>query len=141
MFEHNAVVRIFNSNTEAETSITELQRARFGMKKLSIVGKDYHTEEHVVGNHNAVDRMKVWGKQGAFWGGLWGLLFGSALFVARVVHSGGWSFYAAAFSAICSSVLIPENHRLKVFLKSSFRTCTRVCNSRCAPRWVQLLLG
>ena len=25
--------------------------------------------------------MKVWGKQGAFWGGFWGLLFGSALFV------------------------------------------------------------
>ena len=25
--------------------------------------------------------MKVWGKQGAFWGGFWGMLFGSALFV------------------------------------------------------------
>ena len=51
------------------------------MKKLSIVGKDYHTEEHVVGYYNAGDRMKVWGKLGAFWGGFWGLLFGSALFV------------------------------------------------------------
>jgi hypothetical protein len=26
------------------------------MKKLSIVGKDYHTEEHVVGYYNAGDR-------------------------------------------------------------------------------------
>ncbi|MBK9797666.1 MAG: DUF1269 domain-containing protein [Holophagaceae bacterium] len=51
------------------------------MKKLSIVGKDYHTEEHVIGYYNAGDRMKVWGKLGAFWGGFWGLLFGSALFV------------------------------------------------------------
>ena len=25
--------------------------------------------------------MMVWGKRGAFWGGLWALLFGSALFV------------------------------------------------------------
>ena len=25
--------------------------------------------------------MKAWGKTGAFWGGFWGLLFGSALFV------------------------------------------------------------
>ena len=25
--------------------------------------------------------MKGWGKTGAFWGGLWGMLFGSALFV------------------------------------------------------------
>jgi uncharacterized membrane protein len=81
MAENNAVVGIFNSHTEAEKSIKELQKAGFDMKKLSIVGKDYHTEEHVVGYYNAGDRMKVWGKLGAFWGGFWGLLFGSALFV------------------------------------------------------------
>jgi len=28
------------------------------MKKLSVVGKDYHTEENVVGFYNAGDRMK-----------------------------------------------------------------------------------
>jgi hypothetical protein len=50
------------------------------MKKLSIVGKDYHTEEHVVGYYNAGDRMKRWGRTGAFWGGFWGLLLGSAFF-------------------------------------------------------------
>lgn len=48
------------------------------MKKLSVVGKDYHTEENVVGFYTAGDRMKFWGKLGAFWGGLWGILFGSA---------------------------------------------------------------
>jgi uncharacterized membrane protein len=81
MSENNAVVGIFNSHTEAEKSIKELQKAGFDMKKLSIVGKDYHTEEHVIGYYNAGDRMKVWGKLGAFWGGFWGLLFGSALFI------------------------------------------------------------
>src|ERR1035437_6469507 len=81
MSEHNAVVGIFNSHTEAETSINELQRSGFDMKKLSIVGKDYHTEEHVVGYYNAGERMKFWGKLGAFWGGFWGLLFGSAFFM------------------------------------------------------------
>ena len=50
------------------------------MKTLSIVGKDYHTDESVVGYYNAGDRMKYWGKQGAFWGGLWGMLFGAAFF-------------------------------------------------------------
>lgn len=50
------------------------------MTKLSIVGRDYHTDEHVVGYYNAGDRMMYWGKQGAFWGGLWGMLFGSAFF-------------------------------------------------------------
>jgi hypothetical protein len=35
----------------------------------------------VIGYYNAGDRMKHWGKLGAFWGGLWGLLFGSAFFL------------------------------------------------------------
>jgi hypothetical protein len=50
------------------------------MKRLSIVGKDYHTDEHIVGYYNTGDRMRYWGKLGAFWGGLWGFLFGSAFF-------------------------------------------------------------
>ena len=78
--ENGAVVGIYSSHTAAEASIKELQRSGFDMKRLSIVGKDYHTEEHVVGYYNTGDRVKVWGKLGAFWGGLWGLLFGSALF-------------------------------------------------------------
>jgi len=51
------------------------------MRKLSIVGKGYHTDEQVVGYYNTGDRMKYWGKTGAFWGGFWGLLFGSAFFM------------------------------------------------------------
>ncbi|HLO19164.1 MAG TPA: hypothetical protein VK192_01560, partial [Sphingomicrobium sp.] len=43
-----------------------LQRSGFDMKKLSIVGKDYHTEEHVVGYYNVGDRMKVWANWGHF---------------------------------------------------------------------------
>ncbi len=35
----------------------------------------------MVGYYNTGDRMKYWGKVGAFWGGFWGLLFGSALFM------------------------------------------------------------
>jgi uncharacterized membrane protein len=79
--KHNAVVAIYKSHDEAETAIKELQHSGFDMKKLSIVGRDYHTDEHVVGYYNAGDRMQYWGKQGAFWGGIWGLLFGSAFFL------------------------------------------------------------
>ena len=81
MAKNNAVVGVYGSHIKAEASIKELQRSGFDMKKLSIVGKDYHTEEHVIGYYNAGDRMKVWGKLGAFWGGLWGMLFGSAFFL------------------------------------------------------------
>jgi hypothetical protein len=73
-------VAIYKSHSEAEIAVKELQRSGFDMKKLSIVGRDYHTDENVVGYYNAGDRMKYWGKAGAFWGGIWGLLFGSAFF-------------------------------------------------------------
>jgi len=80
MSEKNAVVAIYENHAQAEDALKELQRSGFDMKRLSIVGKDYHTEEHVVGYYNAGDRMKRWGKSGAFWGGIWGLLIGSAFF-------------------------------------------------------------
>jgi uncharacterized membrane protein len=80
MSEKNSVVSIYNTHTEAEDAVKELQKAGFEMKKLSIVGKDYHSDEHVVGYYNTGDRVKYWGKLGAFWGGLWGFLFGSAFF-------------------------------------------------------------
>ena len=80
MSKKNAAVAVYNVHTEAENAIKELQKAGIDMKKLSIIGRDYHAEENVVGYYNAGDRMKFWGKLGAFWGGLWGLLFGSALF-------------------------------------------------------------
>jgi hypothetical protein len=80
MEDTNAVVAVFDTHPEADEAVRELQKSGFDMKKLSVVGKDYHTEEHVVGYYNAGDRMKHWGKLGAFWGGLWGLLFGAAFF-------------------------------------------------------------
>jgi hypothetical protein len=80
MAKENAAIAIYNTHIEAESAIKKLQKSGIDMKKLSILGKDYHAEENVVGYYNAGDRMKFWGKLGAFWGGLWGLLFGSALF-------------------------------------------------------------
>ena len=80
MTKNNSVVAVFKSHTEAETAVKELQQSGFDMKKLSIVGRDYHTDENVVGYYNNGDRMKYWGKLGAFWGGFWGVLFGSAFF-------------------------------------------------------------
>ena len=65
----NAVVAIYDSHSQAEEAVNELQRSGIDMKKLSIVGRDYHTEEHVVGYYNTGDHMKYWGKLGAFWAG------------------------------------------------------------------------
>lgn len=80
MAENNAVVRVYDPHTEAKLTIKQLQRSGFDMSKLSIVGKDYHTEERAIGSYNAGDRLKVWGELASFWGGLSGLLFGSGFF-------------------------------------------------------------
>ena len=77
----NSVVAVYRTHTEADQAVKELQRGGVDMHKLSIVGKGYHTDEHAVGYYNTGDRMKHWGKLGAFWGGFWGLLFGSAFFM------------------------------------------------------------
>ena len=81
MTKTQPVVGVYDTHKEAEEVIKELHASGFDMKKLSIVGRDHHTDEHVIGYYNAGDRMKYWGKAGAFWGGMWGLLFGSAFFL------------------------------------------------------------
>ena len=76
-----AVVAVFETHAAAEQAVRDVQRAGFDMTRLSIVAKDYQTKEEVVGYYSTGGRMKAWGKSGAFWGGLWGMLFGSAFFV------------------------------------------------------------
>jgi hypothetical protein len=80
MNPNESIIAIYPSHPAAEAAIKELQHSGFDMKQLSIVGRDYHTDEHVVGYYNAGDRMRAWGKRGAFWGWIWGCLFGSAFF-------------------------------------------------------------
>jgi hypothetical protein len=71
----------FNTRIEAEARSRELEQSSFGRKMLSTGATDSQTEEHVVGHKNIGERIMSWGKHDAFWGGLWGMLFGSALFV------------------------------------------------------------
>ncbi len=81
MERENAVVATYHTHVDAEAAVKDLQKAGYDMTKLSIVGKDFHTEEHVTGYYSTGDRMKYWGKLGAFWGGIWSLLFGTAFFL------------------------------------------------------------
>jgi hypothetical protein len=83
MSVNNIVIAVYNAHTGAEQAVKELQSAGFDMKKLSIVAKNPHAEEHVVGFYKTGDRIKYWAETGALWGGLWGgLLFGAAAFFA-----------------------------------------------------------
>jgi len=87
----NSVVAIYNTHTEAEEAVKELEKSGFDMKKLSIIGKDYHAEEHVVGYYNTGERVKYWGKLGAFWGGGFGDYSSDRLFSSSRVSAPLWS--------------------------------------------------
>lgn len=83
----DTVLAVYRTQAEAQGAVKALQHASFDMRKLSIIGRDYHTEQDILGYYNMGDRARFWGKLGAFWGGLAGLLFGSAfLFIPVVGH-------------------------------------------------------
>jgi hypothetical protein len=102
------VIAVYNSHTEAEQAVAKLSAASFDITKISIIGKDYHTEEKVVGYYSTGDRMKSWGGLGAFWGGIWGLLFGAGFFlvpgIGPVLVAG--PFLAALLGALESAVVV-----------------------------------
>ncbi|PXX50588.1 MULTISPECIES: hypothetical protein [Aquitalea] len=81
MEQHQPSVFIYPTHAEAEQAIRILDRAGFDIKQLSIIGKGYHSEEHPVGFYTTGEKIKTWGGVGAFWGGLWGLLFAPAVFL------------------------------------------------------------
>ncbi len=108
MTDTNAVIAVYDNHLAAEEAVKELQKSGFDMKKLSVVGKDYHTDQQVVGYYNAGDRMKYWGKQGAFWGGFWGLLFGAAFFWVPAIGPVlvGGSLVAAIVAGLENAVVV-----------------------------------
>ena len=79
--EENSVVAIFGEHLGAENALRALKKEGFDLKRFSIVGQDLQTEDNVIGFYSTGDRMKYWGKTGAFWGGLWGLLMGAAFLI------------------------------------------------------------
>jgi hypothetical protein len=48
MSTQNSVVAVFRTHTEADQAVKDLQRGGVDMRKLSVVGKGYHSDEHPV---------------------------------------------------------------------------------------------
>jgi hypothetical protein len=103
-----AAVAVFEQHADAEDAVRTLERAGIALEKMSIVARGYEAREHVVGYYNTGDRVKFWGGNGALWGGIWGLLLGSAFLtipgVGPVIVAG--PFVAAIASALESAVII-----------------------------------
>jgi hypothetical protein len=79
--DQSSAVAVFSDHSGAENAIRTLKNSGFDITKLSVLGKDFPSEDNVVGIYGAGDRLKYWGKMGAFWGGMWSLLPGSAFLI------------------------------------------------------------
>jgi len=130
MLKEKVIVTGFRSHTEAESAVKALEVSGFDMKELSIVARDFQSEEQILGYYNSGDRVQYWGTQGVFWGALWGSLSGSAFFwipgVGPLVVAGpltAWIVSAlegalvvggiSAFGAALYSVGIPKDSLLE----------------------------
>ncbi|WP_213953426.1 DUF1269 domain-containing protein [Variovorax sp. dw_954] len=99
---------IFETRVQAEDAIYALSESGFDVKKLSLVGRGYHSEEHPMGFYTVADKIKAWGGAGAFWGGIWGLLLAPAVFILPglgLVAMAG-PVVAALVSALEGAVLV-----------------------------------
>ncbi|MFM0198032.1 general stress protein [Paraburkholderia strydomiana] len=85
MTPYDVVIAVFDDHRKTDAAVRKLIDSGFDMQNFSVVGKGYHTEEKIVGLYTIGDRMKMWGKYGAFWGGLWGLLMGGVFLTIPVV--------------------------------------------------------
>ena len=128
--QESSVVAIYDSHDTAESAVRVLPQAGIDMTRLSIVGKNFHSEEHATGFYTAGDRMKFWGGRGAVWGGLWGMLFGGAFFfipaigpiiamgplvgfIAGALEGAVVGGAAGVFGAALASAGIPEQSVIK----------------------------
>lgn len=99
---------VFDTHSAAEAAIRTLGQSGFDMKKLSLVGKGYHSEEKPMGFYTTGDRIKAWGSTGAFWGGIWGLLLAPAVFVLPGLGVVGMAgpFVATLIGALEGAVVV-----------------------------------
>ena len=106
MPEHETVVAVYATHDAAEVALRKVAENGLDMKHFSIVGRGYHTEEKALGFYSTGDRVQFWGSRGAYWGGLWGLLFGGMMLtipaVGPVMVVG--SLAAAVFAAVTGAI-------------------------------------
>ena len=83
-FSHS-IVAVFDDHDQADAAVKALAASGFALRRLSVVGKGFHTSETATGFYNTGDRIRFWGSRGAFWGSLWGLFMGGLYATVPVV--------------------------------------------------------
>jgi len=73
------IIAVLRDKQRAQQVVEELNEQDFPMDSISMLGRASASGDDLLGiSYSSVgERMKSWGKMGAFWGGLWGLLTGA----------------------------------------------------------------
>jgi hypothetical protein len=94
----DATVGVYVTEADLTSAIKHLEREKYDMSRISVLGKGMSEERHIVGFDTPGKHMARWAK----WGGFWGWLFGAFFFVPGIgnVAIGGYLVYLLAGAAI-----------------------------------------
>lgn len=85
MRDRNVCIAIVDEHQQVQSVLEWLLNAGFDAAQISIIGKDHPNDKHVHGYFTTGDQVTFWGGQGAFWGGIMGVLAGAGfLFVPGI---------------------------------------------------------
>ena len=80
-----AVVAGYRSHYDAEKAVRLLGKGGLPMNKVSIIGRNFETREDVQGFYRPADAALEGAEAGAWYGGLFGLLLGTGMFILPVL--------------------------------------------------------
>lgn len=74
------IVAVYRNEIEAKDVLKRLMDMNCPMDMISVLGQIHASGDDTLGIYhlNIGERIQAWGKYGAFWGGLWGVLVGAA---------------------------------------------------------------
>jgi uncharacterized membrane protein len=75
-----SLVKVYDNYEDAAKTVNTLLHNGVLKKYISVIGKGEQEEQNEFEYKKDAENMIFWGEQGAFWGGLWGLLMGGILF-------------------------------------------------------------
>ncbi|MGD2073889.1 MAG: hypothetical protein PVI91_05550 [Gammaproteobacteria bacterium] len=73
------ILGLFDDEARAERALRNLIEHNFPMDMISVLGRAQSSGDDPLGLYYTTpgERIRGWGKMGAFWGGVWGLLSGA----------------------------------------------------------------
>lgn len=115
---HDTLIAAFNEYQQADAVVEKIIEGGFNLKNFSLVGKGYPSRGQLMNFYRVVDRMKLWGKKGIFWGSLAGFLLGQLSLTGLILPY--WMIFGAlaagAMMAVIAAVFrlrIPKDNLIK----------------------------